>query len=62
VGLRSTDRMQIVSGLHAGQRVVLATVTAAVPTSSNQLGGRFGSGTGQLRNLTGGSGRFGPRP
>jgi multidrug efflux pump subunit AcrA (membrane-fusion protein) len=53
VGVEGTDRTQIVSGLRAGQRVVLATVSAPVPTGSTQTG-RFGARTGLGGGLTGG--------
>ncbi|HJQ42389.1 MAG TPA: efflux RND transporter periplasmic adaptor subunit [Jatrophihabitantaceae bacterium] len=54
VGARGTDRVEIKSGLSAGDQVVLARVDAAVPTSSNNQG-RFGRNGG-----FGGAGGGGP--
>ena len=59
LGVVGNDRVQIVRGLSAGQRVVLADRSAAVPssTTTSRFGAGFGSGLGG--GLTGGTGRFG---
>ncbi|HLY35036.1 MAG TPA: hypothetical protein VKQ07_10930, partial [Jatrophihabitantaceae bacterium] len=51
VGARGVDTVAITSGLAAGDRVVLAEVSAPIPTSTAQ--NRFG------RNGVGGSGGLG---
>lgn len=52
IGVQGSDRTQVVSGLTAGQQVVLAEVSAPVPSNSIQTG-RFG-GAGGLGRLGGG--------
>jgi hypothetical protein len=58
LGTEGTDRVQIKSELKAGQRVVLAEVSAAIPTNSSGNLGRFGNGGG----LVGPGGLGGTRP
>lgn len=54
LGVASDDRVQVKSGLAAGQRVVLADISAAVPASnSSGFGNRLGGG---LNKVTGGGG------
>ncbi|MBE7163445.1 MAG: HlyD family efflux transporter periplasmic adaptor subunit, partial [Williamsia herbipolensis] len=52
-GLVGEDRVQIKSGLTAGQQVVLAELSVAVPSSDSDTNRRGGTG---LTGLTGGSG------
>jgi multidrug efflux pump subunit AcrA (membrane-fusion protein) len=57
VGASDPFRTQILSGLSAGQTVVIAVITSSVPSSSGAGGLFFGGGGGGVR--TGGGGRFG---
>ncbi len=58
LGVVGQDLVQIKSGLRAGQRVVLADLSAAIPTSTTNFG-RNRSGSGSLTGLTGGTGTGG---
>jgi trimeric autotransporter adhesin len=58
LGVQGADRVQVKSGLRAGQRVVLAEVSAAIP-SSDSVQRTFGRGGGGL--TTGFTGGFGGR-
>lgn len=51
LGVRGSDRTQVLSGLKVGQQVVLADISSPVPSSSTTTTGRFG-GTGGLGGLT----------
>lgn len=46
LGIEGDEQVQIKSGLSAGDRVVLADVSAAVPSSDSGIGDRFGGLTG----------------
>ena len=64
VGAVSVDRAQITAGLTAGQRVVLAEVSAPIPTNSSLTGGRRFGGAGGLGGgaaVLGTTGRAGGR-
>ena len=58
VGARGIDTVQITSGLNAGDQVVLAEVSAPVPSSDNQTNrfGRLGGGGGGATFRPGGTG------
>ena len=58
LGVVGADLVQVKTGLRAGQRVVLADLSAAVPTSTDTLR-RNRTGSGALTGLTG-SGQGGP--
>ena len=60
VGVSGVDRVQVLTGLSAGQRVVLADISAPVPSNSTLTGRRFG-GAGGLGGaaVLGGTGRRG---
>ena len=49
VGVSGVDRVQVLTGLSAGQRVVLADISAPVPSNSTLTGRRFGGAGGSGR-------------
>lgn len=63
LGVRGPDLTQILSGLRPGQQVVLADLTAALPTAttSGRLGAGIGAGLGGTTIGRSTTGRFGAR-
>ncbi len=63
VGASDSLRTQILSGLSAGDQVIVATVSASVPTSTSGGGlfGGFGGGAGRGGGAAGGGGGGGAR-
>ena len=61
LGATDSTRTQVLSGLNAGDQVVIATITSSVPSSGSGTGARaFGGGFGAGgRGPTGGGGTTG---